>query len=1542
MCVGVWRRSPDSLVAEGTNGCALFSPSDDSLAVCTTRHVLNVLRVREINGEASSGAPIGANGITLGGGGARSAEVCSFPDAPWHDESTLNAPLFHPIHLQLYSRVKLANDYIACACGFGDDILMGTRAGYIQVVGWDGAAKICVDALACATSSQAAPSAENPTTPDPAAPPVVAKPSIVQIATSTALGMVAFVFSDGSAGVCDTALLRPNAAGPVAPAAGSGMLLLPGGPRLDEHATRVSFNCRYRLLAVGIESGDVLVYRVDAQAPLDSWTPAVPSPLHVSFLRRYSIGAWGFTAQDVGVVQCMEWSPDGSVLAVGWSGRGLVVWSTGGTRVACTLPMLSPLASLATGTPMPSPASSGPVVSAHATPRHHLRHGSSSSVPTVDPPTELLGNGVTALVWGCAGASLLVSGQCNETTHGFGAVKLKSKSWSDVSNDTPNGSPSSAASANGSAAMVLPSAEARCGCGLVTRLSFVRSCLGSNPSQNEQTSLALLGEDRIVLWAGKRALASAGSSGSSSSDRSEDETIDDLLHANWVPAQSEDAHDADGGGDPRGASSSSSDRHARAQANEDRFLDSDADWEHIQLPVVYLRHAWPVLLCAISASGLQIACAGSQGLILYNRTSSFTSGSAAAGVAPHLRKWRSFGNVNHEAAVHPAALAWYGEHIVCVASRGVQPAHHPVGRTSRWAPPPAAAAKRRAPGAASSASAASSSSPDDSIELLFYPRSHLDNSSLLHAHVLSNASSFHSLDISDHTLMVYLSIGQLLIYKLRAEVHVNPHAAVRKQTTPQAAMLSQVLSLAGMKTTTPSGGTPYSTAPHAHDTLGMEHELRMSMELAYVVDLCAPLAPIRSMAPQDHHETASLLAALSTPPLQCRLWLSAADSLEQAEELAQSSLQAQPSNSSVAPSPDSSSLVAEQVYELPLFCPNSQPQALEALFQATTPNPGHARRLSKSGSGVSVTGAAAASKGARKVTKVLSCIILTSTGTLLAVDIGSSMRVADRSIYSPSAATPNPTASPSASSVVSHPGGSSTMVAWVRMVSSNVEQFWLHEMSAVDPTLLARQYLHSQQQTRSRKTKEAAMVAASGAARQAVRGFRLFSYGSSGLDVWFRLSSSGARGPLAAPPAFQANKLLDFDPEVYPLGLDSSIGVIVGITKGLRTRAGTAATMAQTPHSASRTLLAGAAKPPSSEDPSPFWGPVVCFRLQTQLQPYLHGVLMHLVTNEHAAPVSASSAAVAGTDTAPAEQSAARQAQLQYAFHIANSCRTHEYFSVALELLLHTALNPPSSAAFLRSHRSASLGSVVAFLRRFPEFPDIVINCARKNDASSWPRLFQEAGTPLQLFDLCLRQSKLRMASCYLIVIQRTSGMVAAREAATTILQRIEQDECQRAMSRQASNGLSSNSSMPNRSPSPLVHSDSLTVPPSLPRLTASPSITFHRRRRLSALEGELQRFIALTHGMEREVHEQQQKAAQEAAAAAAAAARRGAAAAPTTALPHVSPARRSNPSTPIRGAALAASAAAPPALDLARGQPAAAVAPPPAPAPADDGCRIS
>jgi len=105
------------------------------------------------------------------------------------------------------------------------------------------------------------------------------------------------------------------------------------------------------------------------------------------------------------------------------------------------------------------------------------------------------------------------------------------------------------------------------------------------------------------------------------------------------------------------------------------YLDTEDDscWDQITLPSSYLVESWPIETLVISNSGEQVCIAGKLGAALYNMNSS---------------KWRLFGNVNHEKKVHVLAASWFGEQMICIANASDQ-------------------------------------------SLIFYPRTHLDNSSII-------------------------------------------------------------------------------------------------------------------------------------------------------------------------------------------------------------------------------------------------------------------------------------------------------------------------------------------------------------------------------------------------------------------------------------------------------------------------------------------------------------------------------------------------------------------------------------------------------------------------------------------------------------------------------------------------------------------------------------------------------------------------------------------------------------------------------------------
>jgi hypothetical protein len=61
---------------------------------------------------------------------------------------------------------------------------------------------------------------------------------------------------------------------------------------------------------------------------------------------------------------------------------------------------------------------------------------------------------------------------------------------------------------------------------------------------------------------------------------------------------------------------------------------------------------------------------------------------------------------------------------------------------------------------------------------------------------------------------------------------------------------------------------------------------------------------------------------------------------------------------------------------------------------------------------------------------------------------------------------------------------------------------------------------------------------------------------------------------------------------------------------------------------------------------------------------------------------------------------------------------------------------------------------VVAFLRNFDQFHEIIVRCARKTEVSMWEYLFSIVGDPKELFQSCLEKDDLKTATSYLIVLQ--------------------------------------------------------------------------------------------------------------------------------------------------------------------------------------------
>jgi len=110
--------------------------------------------------------------------------------------------------------------------------------------------------------------------------------------------------------------------------------------------------------------------------------------------------------------------------------------------------------------------------------------------------------------------------------------------------------------------------------------------------------------------------------------------------------------------------------------------------------------------------------------------------------------------------------------------------------------------------------------------------------------------------------------------------------------------------------------------------------------------------------------------------------------------------------------------------------------------------------------------------------------------------------------------------------------------------------------------------------------------------------------------------------------------------------------------------------------------------------------------------------------------------------------------------------RQTPYFTHALEWLLFTALESANRDAMTH----AALKQSLALLRELPNYLEIVVSVARKTDNTRWEALFTAAGSPSDLCRHALRADRLRIAACYILVVDKLEGEVAGRAVAIEVM----------------------------------------------------------------------------------------------------------------------------------------------------------------------------
>ncbi|XP_062156067.1 uncharacterized protein LOC133863927 isoform X1 [Alnus glutinosa] len=223
-------------------------------------------------------------------------------------------------------------------------------------------------------------------------------------------------------------------------------------------------------------------------------------------------------------------------------------------------------------------------------------------------------------------------------------------------------------------------------------------------------------------------------------------------------------------------------------------------------------------------------------------------------------------------------------------------------------------------------------------------------------------------------------------------------------------------------------------------------------------------------------------------------------------------------------------------------------------------------------------------------------------------------------------------------------------------------------------------------------------------------------YGHRGMQVWY---PSPGVDPFKQEDFMQLDPELEFDREIYPLGLLPNAGVVVGVSQRMSFSACT-------------------------EFP--------CFEPTPQAQTILHCLLRHLLQRDK-------------------REEALRLAQLS---------AEKPHFSHCLEWLLFTVFDTERTRQNVNknhisvpkySNNYSLLEKTCDLIRNFPEYFDVVVSVARKTDGRHWADLFSSAGRSTELFEECFQRRWYRTAACYILVIAKLEGPAVSQYCALRLLQ---------------------------------------------------------------------------------------------------------------------------------------------------------------------------
>ncbi|KAJ1512389.1 hypothetical protein HMI54_015749 [Coelomomyces lativittatus] len=116
------------------------------------------------------------------------------------------------------------------------------------------------------------------------------------------------------------------------------------------------------------------------------------------------------------------------------------------------------------------------------------------------------------------------------------------------------------------------------------------------------------------------------------------------------------------------------------------------------------------------------------------------------------------------------------------------------------------------------------------------------------------------------------------------------------------------------------------------------------------------------------------------------------------------------------------------------------------------------------------------------------------------------------------------------------------------------------------------------------------------------------------------------------------------------------------------------------------------------------------------------------------------------------------------------------YFSHALEMLLHCVWEREAETQAIVG-TAALLPEVVAFIKQFDQFLDIIVNCARKTELTLWDYLFSFIDSPQVLFDKCLEKNQLHTATSFLVIVHNMGPHRLSGKESIRLLEKLLQNE---------------------------------------------------------------------------------------------------------------------------------------------------------------------